>query len=276
MATLRMSKLADSRLDLYTKLTNHQLRSAWEVERGILIAESEIAIRVALDAGVRPLSFLLDERKVEAMQDVLQTLDDDIPVFVLPPDEAERLCGYRVTRGALCAMQRPAMAPLDPLLAQSRNLVVVEGVTDTSNVGALFRNAAALGADGVVVAPTCADPLTRRAVRVSMGNVFRVPWCRAGGMWPRDTWEALRAHGYTTLALALAPDAVRLDDPSLRNAKRIALCFGAEGSGLSGSVLDSCDHKVIIPMAQGVDSLNVAASSAVAMWELFGRSQGRD
>ena len=269
MATIRMSKLADTRLDVYGKLTNHQLRAIEEVRHGVLIAESEIAIRVAIEAGVRPLSFLLDERKLVAMADVLEAVGDDVPVFVLPPDQAEQLTGYRVTRGALCAMERPAPVPMRELVESARKLVVVEGITDTSNVGSIFRNAAALGADGVLVAPTCADPLARRAVRVSMGNVFRVPWCRAEGAWPSAALETLRACGFSCLSLALANDAVALDDPSLKSVGRVALFFGSEGSGLSKGVLDGCDKKVIIPMAHGVDSLNVAASSAVAMWELF-------
>ncbi len=271
MTTLRLSKASDTRLDVFTQLTNHQLRSTVERERGLLIAESEIAIRVALDAGVRPVAFLLDERKLGAMQDVLGSVDDDVPVFVLPPEEAERLCGYRVTRGALCAMERPALPSMEELVGAARRIVVAEGITDTSNVGALFRNAAALGADGVIVAPTCADPLARRAVRVSMGNVFRVPWCRAEGAWPQDAFDALRRAGFEVLALALAPGAVPLGDASLRACERVALCFGAEGTGLSDAVLDAADRAVIIPMSHGVDSLNVAASSAVAMWELFGR-----
>lgn len=269
MATIRMSKLADTRLDVYRKLTNHQLRAIQETRHGVLIAESEIAIRVAVEAGVRPLSFLLSERKLLAMADVLDTVGDDVPVFVLPPDQAEQLTGYRVTRGALCAMERPAPMPMEDLAVSSRRLVLVEGITDTSNVGAIFRNAAALGADGVLVAPTCADPLARRAVRVSMGNVFRVPWCRAEGAWPSDALAMLHAHGFACLSLALADDAVALDDPSLRSLGRVALCFGSEGTGLSREMLDGCDKKVIIPMAHDVDSLNVAASSAVAMWQLF-------
>ncbi|MDO4798627.1 MAG: RNA methyltransferase [Coriobacteriales bacterium] len=269
MATLRMSTLADKRLEVYTKLTNHQLRSAWECEHGIMIVESQIAIRVALEARMRPLSFLLSEQRLQAMADVVDSLDDDVPVFVLPPDQMERLCGFRVTRGALCAMERPRPLSVDQLLDEARRLVVVEGVTDTSNIGAIFRNAAALGADGVLVAPTCADPLVRRAIRVSMGNVFRVPWCRADGAWPTHAMNALSERGFLRLALALASDAVSLDDPSLREASKVALCFGSEGAGLTQAVLDACDKKVIIPMAHGVDSLNVAASSAVAMWELF-------
>ncbi len=269
MATLRMLTLADSRLEAYTKLTNHQLRSSWEHEHGMMIVESQIAIRVAIETGVKPISFLLDERRLESMADLLEGIDDDVPVFVLPPKEAERLCGYRVTRGALCAMERPQPRSVEQVSAEARRLVVVEGVTDTSNIGAIFRNAAALGADGVVVAPTCADPLSRRAIRVSMGNVFRVRWCRAQGVWPTDALDTLRNSGFTCLAMALASDAMALDDVARAQPGKVALCFGSEGAGLSNELLDACDGKVVIPMANGVDSLNVAASSAVAMWELF-------
>ena len=273
MTTIRLSKTTDSRLDLFTQLTNHQLRSSLELERGMLVAESEIAIRTALACGVQPIAFLLDERKLQAMGDVLGQVPDEVPVFVLPPEEAERLTGYRVTRGALCAMQRPSLPSMDELVRAARRMVVVEGVTDTSNVGAIFRNAAALGADAVVVAPNCADPLARRAVRVSMGNVFRVPWCRAEGRWPHGLVDELRANGFCCLSLALTSDALNLDDARLRGLDRTALFFGTEGTGLSRAVLNACDHAVVIPMSHGVDSLNVAASSAVALWELFCRAR---
>lgn len=271
MTFLRLENIADPRLKDYTSLTNHQLRNVLDPARGLVIVESEIAIRTALAQGVEPVSFLLDERKVEAMGDVLASLPQEVPVFVLPPEQVEKLTGYRVTRGALCAMRRRPSPPLDELLEEARRLVVLEGITDTSNVGAVFRNAAALGADAVIAAPNCADPLSRRAVRVSMGNVFCVPWTRTEAPWPHAVMDELHKRGFTCLALALRDDACDLRNirEELNKDARVALFFGTEGTGLSQKVLDGCDRAVIIPMHHGVDSLNVAASTAVAMWELF-------
>lgn len=271
MTIIRVANANDMRLNVFINLTNHQLRNRLDPERSLLVAESQTAIRVALEEGIEPVAFLLDERRLQTMGDVLEGLSDDVPVYVLPPDEAAQLTGYRVTRGALCAMRRPAQPLLDDLLAASRRLVILEGMTDASNVGSTFRNAAALGADGVVVAPTCADPLCRRAVRVSMGNVFRVPWTFAPKPWPNELIRALKEHGFVRLALALREDALSLADvrTSLGDSARIAFFLGAEGPGLTSSVIGSCDKSVIIPMAHGVDSLNVAAAGAVAMWELF-------
>ncbi len=269
MTILRLHHSTDSRLEAYTSLTNHQLRNALDPSRGIVVVESEIAIRVALQQGIEPVSLLLNERKAQAMSDVLQSLPDDVPVFVLDEEESQKITGYRVTRGALSAMRRPMLPAVSELLEHANKVVVLEGITDTSNVGAVFRNAAALGADAVLVAPTCADPLSRRAVRVSMGNVFMVPWTRADGNWPCATMAELERRGFAKLALALAEDAVSLREARGLVGERRALFFGSEGTGLTGEVLAKCDRSIVIPMAHGVDSLNVAASSAVAMWELF-------
>ena len=273
MAILRLERLSDGRLDAYASLTNHQLRNSLDPQRGLLIAESEIVVRVALEHGVEPVSMLLDERKVAAMGDVVDDLPSNVPVFVLPAEEMRKLTGYKVTRGVLCAMRRPERPSAAELLSKARNVVVLEGMTDTSNVGAIFRNAAALDADAVIVAPTCADPLSRRAVRVSMGNVFLVPWTRAVRPWPETCFEQLREQGFSSVALALEPDAYELGDSALRDAERLALFFGAEGTGLERKTIEACDKTAIIPMSHGVDSLNVAASSAVAMWELFARAR---
>lgn len=269
MTILRLDSLADSRLEVFTGLTNHQLRNRLDPQRGIVIVESQIAIQVALEQGIQPVSFLLSENKVQAMEDVLGGVMEDVPVFVLPEDVAEGLTGYRVTRGALCAMRRPTLPADGELLETCSHVVVLEGITDTSNVGAIFRNAAALGADGVIVAPSCADPLSRRAVRVSMGNVFKVPWARAADGWPHATARTMQDLGFERLALALTEDAVEIE--SLRDGAgaRRALFFGSEGTGLTKQVLHVCNKSVVIPMRRGVDSLNVAASSAIAMWELF-------
>ena len=270
MTIIRASDTTDPRLKVYTELTNHQLRNSLDSTRGIAIVESQIAIRVALGHGVEPLSLLLDERRVKAMADVLEALPSDVPVFVLPPEEARRLTGYRVTRGALCAVRRPARPQMASLLDGAQRVVVLEGITDTSNVGAVFRNAAALGADAVIVAPSCADPLSRRAIRVSMGNVFLVGWTYAEVPWPQCLLSELEERGFARIALALDEGASSLRGMRGRVGERVALFFGAEGSGLSDAVVGGCDRTVVIPMANDVDSLNVAASTAVAMWELFG------
>ena len=272
MTILRLTHISDERLEVYASLTNHQLRNSLDPRRGVLIAESEIVVRVAIGHGIEPISMLLDERKVPSMSDVVDGLPPHVPVFVLPEEEMRKLTGYKVTRGVLCAMRRPARPSLAELLEDARNVVVLEGMTDTSNVGAIFRNAAALGADAVVVAPNCADPLSRRAVRVSMGNVFLVPWARAERPWPETCLEQLAARGVTCVALALQPGALELDDPMLKRGDRRALFFGAEGTGLDRKTIEACDMTAIIPMSHGVDSLNVAASSAVAMWELFAKT----
>ncbi len=271
MTILRLVHLSDERLEVYASLTNHQLRNSLDPQRGILIAESEIVVRVALEHGVEPISMLLDESKVGTMQDVVDDLPSHVPVFVLPQEEMRKLTGYKVTRGVLCAMLRPVCPELGELLEDAHNVVVLEGMTDTSNVGAIFRNSAALGADAVIVAPTCADPLSRRAVRVSMGNVFLVPWTRVTVPWPESCFEQLHARGFSSVALALEPNACELSDPVLRCPERLALFFGTEGTGLDHKTIEACDKTAIIPMSHGVDSLNVAASSAVAMWELFAK-----
>ena len=273
MTTIRVPHADDERLKAFTGLTNHQLRNKLDPARGLLVAESEIAIRVALEEGIEPIAFLLDERKLKAMDDVLANVSEDVPVYVLDAEEAERLTGYRVTRGALCAMRRPTLPSAEELCTRACRLLVLEGMTDASNVGAAFRNAAALGADGVLVAPSCADPLCRRAVRVSMGNVFRLPWAYGAHPWPAALMDVLARQGFVRIALALREDAISLADAGslTGDARKVALFLGAEGSGLSPKTIEMCDATAIIPMARGVDSLNVAAAGAVAMWELFGK-----
>lgn len=270
--TVRLDDLSDPRLDAYARLTEHQLRSRVETDRALLVAETRLVVEVALETGVEPLSFLVDERHLEANRDLLDRAGDDVPAFVLPHDQMELLTGYRVTRGLLCAMRRPHERGVGEVLQGAQHVAVIEDLVDVTNVGALFRSAAALGADAVILSPRCADPYVRRAVRTSMGTVFRVPWARAAaGDWPEATVSALHERGFSVLALALEPDALPLDDPSLdeKYGGRRALLFGSEGYGLTRRALAACDRSVVIPMSHGVDSLNVAASSAVAFWQLF-------
>lgn len=273
--TQRLQSLDDPRLDAYARLTEHQLRSRLESERAMLVAESRNVIDVALAQGIEPLSFLVDESHLASAADLFGRAPEDVPVFVLPQEQMERLCGFKVTRGLLACFRRPAEKRVSEVLAGARHVVVLEDLVDVTNVGALFRSAAALGADAVLLSPRCADPLCRRSVRVSMGTVFQVPWARVpAAAWPVACADELRSRGFSVSALALTQDALAIDDPSLDLGQRRALFFGCEGWGLTKAALAACDQALIIPMARGVDSLNVAASSAVAFWQLF-RTGGR-
>ena len=268
--TVRLESLDDPRLDAYARLTEHQLRNRLEPERAMLVAESRNVIDVALAQGLEPLSFLVDESHLASAADLFARAPEEVPVFVLPQEQLERLCGFKVTRGLLACFRRPAERGVAEILDGARNVVVLEDLVDVTNVGALFRSAAALGADAVLLSPRCADPLCRRAVRVSMGTVFQVPWTRVeAGAWPAACADELRARGFSLSALALADDALPIDDPGLDLGQRRALFFGCEGWGLTKAALAACDQALIIPMARGLDSLNVAASSAVAFWQLF-------
>lgn len=283
-SVLRIDSLDDPRLYAYTRLTERELRCVLEPERGIFIAESAKVIERAVRAGLVPESFLLGERWLDLLLPLLREVSAanpglDIPVFVAPMDLMETLCGFKVTRGALAAFHRPPMpdpaAFLDAFIERGAGrpvrVCVLEGIVDHTNVGAIFRSAAALNVDGILVSPTCCDPLYRRSVRVSMGTVFQVPWCRIGrdaASWPHDGLAVLHGAGFTCAAMALADDSVSLDEPSLKAIDRLALFMGTEGSGLSPATIAGCDRTVRIPMAHGVDSLNVAAASAVAFWQL--------
>lgn len=280
MPVIKLNSLDDPRLDVYARLTEHQLRNKLDPSRGVLIAESRLVVEVALSQGIVPLSFLVDECHLEHCAELLARAQDvakaagegEVPVFVLPHELAERLTGYKVTRGFLCAMRRPAEKTVAEVVDGARHVALVEDLVDVTNVGALFRSAAALGADAVVLSPRCADPLCRRSARVSMGTVFQVPWARAKeDEWPNGVFSQLREAGFEVLAMALVDGAVPIDDPSLAGPGKRALLFGSEGWGLSDEALAAADRSVIIPMSHGVDSLNVAASSAVAFWQLFCR-----
>lgn len=270
--TVRLESLDDPRLDAYARLTEHQLRSRLEPERAMLVAESRNVIDVALAQGLEPLSFLVDESHLASAADLFARAPEEVPVFVLPQEQLDRLCGFKVTRGLLACFRRPAERGVAEVLDGARNVVVLEDLVDVTNVGALFRSAAALGADAVLLSPRCADPLCRRAVRVSMGTVFQVPWAHFGS-WPAEQGRTdgiglLRARGFKTAALALRDDSYSLGDERLRGIDRLAMLFGTEGDGLANSTIEACDVTVRIPMQHGVDSLNVAAATAVAFWEL--------
>jgi len=253
----------DELLADYLDLTDVALRRSLEVERGLYMAEGAKVIGRAIAAGHVPRSVLCSPRWVDS---VLPLIPVGTPLLVRSEAELEAITGYAVHRGALAAMHRPTLPSLNSLVATARLVVVLEGIVDHTNVGAIFRSAAGLGADAVVVSPECADPLYRRSVKVSMGTVFQVPWTRAE-TWP-GALDDLRSLGFTVAGLALSPDAVPLDEFAARGHERIALVLGTEGDGLTRRALDRADLTVTIHMRAGVDSLNVAAASAVAVWEL--------
>lgn len=271
---------ADSRLDDYTRLKDVKLRSKIEPERGLYMAESASVIERAIRAGHRPRSFLMSKRWLPTLDKLIEAATGardgaDVPVFVADEHVLEQMTGFHLHRGALAAMQRPVLPSLDGLLATARSgeparrVVVLENLVDHTNVGAAFRSAAALGVDAVLVTPQCADPLYRRAVRVSMGTVFQVPWTRLDS-WPGDI-ATLQGAGFTVASLALSDDSVSLDEfaslPALQGpAARLAMVMGTEGDGLGWRTIAACDYTVKIPMDHGVDSLNVAAASAVVFW----------
>jgi tRNA G18 (ribose-2'-O)-methylase SpoU len=262
---------ADPRVADYVSLTDVALRRRTEPERGLYIAESEKVIRRALGAGHRPRSYLMAERWLTELADVVaQAGQDGTPVFVGEHGTIEALTGFHLHRGALASMQRPVLPTVQSLVAPARRVLVLEDIVDHTNVGAVFRSAAALGVDAILVTPRCADPLYRRAIRVSMGTVFQVPWTRIDP-WPGGI-ATLQEAGFTVATLALSDDAVSLDDLAADPPDRLALVLGTEGDGLAHHTLAAADLTVTIPMAGGVDSLNVAAAGAVAAWALRPRA----
>ncbi|WP_377642653.1 TrmH family RNA methyltransferase [Oryzobacter terrae] len=267
MSVERVTSAQDPRLEDYVGLTDVALRRRSEPERGLYVAESEKVIRRALGVGHRPRSFLMGERWLTDLADVVAAAEaDGVPVYVGEADVIEELTGFHLHRGALASMQRPELPALEAVLDGARRVLVLEDVVDHTNVGAVFRSAAALGVDAVLVTPRCADPLYRRSIRVSMGTVFQVPWTRIEP-WPGGL-HRLRALGFTTAALALTDESVGLDELAASPPERLALVLGTEGDGLARRTLAGVDLTVKIPMAGGVDSLNVAAAGAVAAWAL--------
>ena len=258
-------------LDVYARLTQAQLRNRLEPEKGVFIAESPKVIARALDAGYQPLSLLMERKQITGPAQDILTRCGDAPVYTADREMLARLTGYELTRGVLCAFRRPAPRTVEQVCRDARRVAVLEGIVDSTNVGAIFRSAAALNMDAVLITPSCCDPLCRRAVRVSMGTVFQVPWAWLGdapGQWPHPGLERLKAQGFTTAAMALDEHARSIDDPELAAQKKLAILLGTEGDGLAKTTIAGCDYTVCIPMSHGVDSLNVAAASAVAFWEL--------
>ena len=260
-----------SQLDVYARLTEAQLRSRRRPEDGLFIAESAVVIGHALDAGYQPVSLLMERRQLEGKDRPLAQRVGDVPIYVGEREVLSGITGYALTRGVLCAMRRPALPTVEQVCAGARRLAVLEGIVDAANVGAIFRSAAALGMDGVLVSPTCIDPLCRRAVRVSMGTVFQVPWAYIGEQpadWPSPGLDWLNELGFKTAAMALWEDSVSIDDEGLAAEAKLAIVLGTEGTGLTTRTIADCDYTDRIPMQHVVDSLNVAAASAVAFWQL--------
>ena len=257
-------------LDLYARLTENQLLNRDDPSKGIFIAESLKVIERALDAGCIPLSFLVEDKHVETQAKELLLRCPDIPVYTAPFEVLTQLTGFALTRGMLCAMRRPALPSVSELCRTSSRIAILENVMNPTNVGAIFRSAAALHMDAVLLTPGCSNPLYRRAIRVSMGTVFQIPWTFFDdtSSWQDAGMQTLREHGFLTVAMALRNDSVSIDDPRLTSAEKLAVILGSEGDGLASETIADCDYTVKIPMAHGVDSLNVAAASAVAFWEL--------
>ncbi len=275
MATIiEVTDLSMPELEPFTRLTEAQLRNRLEPEKGIFIAESPKVILRALDAGYEPVSLLMEHRQLTGQGSGVLARCAGIPVYTASRELLAELTGYPLTRGVLCAMRRPKLPSVEELCANARRVAVLEGIVDSTNIGAIFRSAAALNMDAVLVTPTCSDPLYRRAVRVSMGTIFQVPWTRIGeepSQWPDAGLRRLRSLGFRTAAMALSDDSVSIEDPRLLAEERLAIVLGTEGDGLAACTIAACDYTVRIPMAHEVDSLNVAAASAVAFWQLRAR-----
>ena len=271
---IEITDFSDPALDVYARLTEAQLLNRFEPEKGLFIAESPKVIHRALDAGCKPVSLLMERKHIDGQAADVIARCGDIPVFTSEPEILTKLTGFQLTRGVLCAMLRPQLPPVEQVLGSARRIVVLENVMSPTNVGAIFRSAAALGMDAVLLTPGCSNPLYRRSARVSMGTVFQIPWTYLGtetAQWPQDGMRVLQKMGFKTAALALSDNSVSIDDPGLMAEEKLALILGSEGDGLTDTTIANCDYTVKIPMFHGVDSLNVAAASAVAFWQLRSR-----
>lgn len=269
MKVINVDTLDLPELDVYARLTESQLRNRLEPEKGIFIAESLKVVRIALQCGMVPLSFLAERKYVD--EQVFELVEKynlvDVPVFCGERDILARLTGYELSRGFLCALRRPKLPSVEEVCAGRHRVAVMDGVVNSTNTGAIFRAATALGIEALLLSPTCCDPLNRRSVRVSMGTVFQMPWTYVND-WPLGGIAKLYELGFSTVALALSDKAVSIDDVSLKQHDRLAIIMGTEGDGLSFQTIEACDHVAMIPMQKGVDSLNVAAAAAVAFWQL--------
>lgn len=262
-------------LDVYARLTEAQLLNREEPAKGLFIAESPKVIERALDAGCQPVSLLMERKHIDSQAKDVIARCGDIPVYTSSLDILTKLTGFQLTRGVLCAMRRPQLPSAEEVVNNAKRIVILENVMNPTNVGAIFRSAAALGMDAVLLTPGCSNPLYRRAARVSMGTVFQIPWTFIGSEmsdWPEQGMDKLRQLGFKTAAMALRDDSVSIDDPKLLAEEKLAIILGSEGDGLTNDTIADCDYTVRIPMYHDVDSLNVAAASAVAFWQLRNRT----
>lgn len=262
-------------LDIYARLSEGQLLNRHEPEKGLFIAESPKVIERALDAGCVPVSLLLEKKHIDGQAKDIVARCENVPVYTAEFDVLTKLTGFKLTRGALCAMRRPQLPSIENVCSGARRIAILENVMNPTNVGAIFRSAAALNIDAILLTPACSNPLYRRAIRVSMGTVFQIPWTFIGDtmdQWPYPGLSLIKNLGFKTAAMALSDDSISIDAPELMAEEKLAIILGTEGEGLASCTIADCDYTVKIPMSHGVDSLNVAAASAVAFWQL-GRSR---
>lgn len=271
---IEITDFAAPELDVYARLTENQLLNRHEPEKGLFIAESPKVVERAFDAGCEPVSLLLERKHIEGQAKEVIARCKNVPVYTAEFSVLTQLTGFALTRGVLCAMRRPPLPSVQEVCDGARRIAVLENVMNPTNIGAVFRSAAALNMDAVLLTPSCSNPLYRRAIRVSMGTVFQIPWTylgKEGAQWPQQGMKLLREMGFRTAAMALSDHAISIDDPQLMAEEKLAIILGTEGDGLSPDTIADCDHTVCIPMSHGVDSLNVAAASAVAFWQLGAR-----
>lgn len=268
---IEITDLNAPELDIYARLSEVQLLHIYEPKRGLFIAESPKVIERALDSGCIPHSILVEKKHIEGDAKDIISRCEDIPVYTAEFDVLTQLTGFQLTRGMLCAMFRPELPTLEDVCTNARRIAILENVVNPTNIGAIFRSAAALNMDAVLLTPACSNPLYRRAIRVSMGTVFQIPWTYIGdetSEWPEKGIQKLRELGFKTAAMALNDNSVSIDNPQLMTEEKLAIILGTEGDGLADATIADCDYTVKIPMSHGVDSLNVAAASAVAFWQL--------
>ena len=271
MNLIEITDFTAPELDVYARLTEAQLLNRFEPKKGMFIAESPKVIQRALDSGCKPVSLLMERKDIDGQAAEIIAECGDIPLFTADRDVLCQLTGFQLTRGVLCAMLRPKLPTVEEICKDAKRIVILENVMNPTNVGAIFRSAAALHMDAILLTPGCSNPLYRRSARVSMGTVFQIPWTFIGeevGDWPHPGMERLEAMGFKTAAMALRDDSVSIDDPALLAEEKLAIVLGSEGDGLVDTTIADCDYTVKIPMSHGVDSLNVAAASAVAFWQL--------
>ncbi len=271
---IEITDFAAPELDVYARLTENQLINRHEPEKGLFIAESPKVVERALDAGYVPVSMLLERKHISGEARDIIARCGNIPVYTADFDVLTNLTGFALTRGVLCAMRRKPLPSVKEICTDAKRIAILENVMNPTNIGAIFRSAAALNMDAVLLTPACSNPLYRRAIRVSMGTVFQIPWTildEETVAWPADGMKLLHELGFKTAAMALCDDSVSIDDAALMSEEKLAIILGTEGDGLAGATIADCDYTVRIPMAHGVDSLNVAAASAVAFWQLGNR-----